>query len=670
MLNWLSLMAKDLQFAARLLFRSPGVSVIAVTALAIGIGLTTSMFSIVNGTILRGLPFEESQQLLSVMTYKPEDGVTQPVAVQDFADWRERQTSFQEMAVWRKDLAFLRTPDGKAERYDAGYVSSNLFDLLRVQAHLGRTFVEEDELPGSEPVVVLAHGLWQNRFQLDPSIIGQRLMINGEIRSVVGVMPEGFAFPIREQLWIPVNTRHLGPRDGWGRYFVIGRLAPESSEAEAQVELSSIAQRLALEYPQTNRGFDVMVGPYINEVVGERIVNLAYMMLAAVFGVLLVACANVAILQLTRATLRTKEVAARLALGASRARVMAQSLSEAFVLSVAGALVGLVVAQFRIEKFNEALQSAPMIPFWLNVRLDTASLFVVLGLTVISSLMSGALPAILSSRTPLAEILKSESGASVGPGLRRLTKWLVISELGLSCGLLVGAGLMIRTIVELEKMNFAFATEDVLTMRVTLDDSEYGDKESRIAFASQVVAKLRTSPGVEAVALTSHLPGMGSGGANFILEGMATPQRDRGTEARFAEVSPDFFDTFGVRLLAGRPFRESDDQTSARVVIVNQSFVESLPARRESAGQTASNTRARAGDRGLDDRRPGARPGDEPSPPGNRIRGRGLGGLLRAPRPESDSVHGNRRAYQPTAVVPAPVGPGRGGDHRSRPAGI
>jgi ABC-type lipoprotein release transport system permease subunit len=243
LLNWLSLMAKDLKFASRLLFRSPAVSLIAVTALAIGIGLTTSMFSIVNGTILRGLPFEESHQLLSVLTYKPEDGVTQPVAVEDFADWRERQTSFQEMAVWRKDLAFLRTPDGKAE----------------------------------------------------------------------------------------------------------------SSEAEAQVELSSIAQRLALEYPQTNRGFDAMVGPYINEVVGERIVNLAYMMLAAVFGVLLVACANVAILQLTRATLRTKEVAARLALGASRARVMAQSLSEAVVLSVAGALVGLVVAQFRIEKFNEAL---------------------------------------------------------------------------------------------------------------------------------------------------------------------------------------------------------------------------------------------------------------------------------------------------------------------------
>ena len=574
MANWLSLAAKDLRFAARLLYRSPGVSAIAVTALAIGIGLTTSMFSVINGTILRGLPFDESDEILNILSYKPADGATQLVTIHDFADWRERQTAFEGLAVWRKDLAFLRTPDGKAERYDAGFVSSNLFDLLGVQPYLGRSFERDDELPGSEPVVMLAYGLWQNRFQADPSIIGRRLTLNGVTNSVVGVMPEGFAFPIREQLWIPVNTIQLGARDGWGRYFVLGRLAEGVSETEAQVELSSIAQRLALEYPKTNRGFDVILGPYINEVIGERIVNLAYMMLAAVLGVLLVACANVAILQLTRATLRTKEVAARLALGASRARVMTQSLAEAVVLSIAGAFCGLVIAQFRIEQFNEALQSAPMIPFWLDVSLDRSSLGVVLGLTILSSLMSGVLPAVQASRTPLAEILKSESGASIGPRLRSFSKWLVIVELGLSCGLLVGAGLMIRTIVELEKMNFAFATKDVLTMRVTLDYSEYPDKESRVAFASEILARLKTNPGVEAVALMSHLPGLGSGGASFILEGKSESREDYGTDTRFAEVSADFFDTFAVRLLAGRPFRRSDDQNSARVAIVNQSFVE------------------------------------------------------------------------------------------------
>ena len=585
--NWLSLAAKDVRFAARLLIRSPGVSAIAVIALAIGIGLTTSMFSVVNGVILRGLPFDESHELLNILSYKPADGVTYLVTVEDFADWRERQSSFDDLAVWTKGLAFLRTPDGRAERYDAGFVSSNLFDILRVRPHLGRSFERKDELPGSDPTVVLSHGLWQNRFHADPSIIGRRLILDGIIRSVVGVMPEGFAFPIREQLWIPVNTVQLdSKRWGWNRFFVLGRLAEGVSEFEAQVEFSSIARRLAIEYPETNRGFDVIMGPYIEEVIGERIVDLAYMMLAAVFGVLLIACANVAILQLTRATLRTKEVAARLALGASRARVMTQLLAEAFVLSTTGAVCGLAIAQYRIDRFNEALQSAPMIPFWLDVSLDASALVFVLVLTVFSSLMSGTLPAIQASRTDLAEVLKSESsGASMGPRLRRLSGGLVIGELALSCGLLVGAGLMIRTVVELERMNFAFATEDVLTMRVHLEHSEYPDRESQNAFSFQILARLQTKPGVEAAALASHFPGMGSGGASFILEGTADAQDGYRTNTRIAAVSPGFFDTFAVRVLGGRPFRPSDDWDSTRVAIVNQSFRERYMPREDPLGK-------------------------------------------------------------------------------------
>jgi putative ABC transport system permease protein len=573
--NWLSLSAKDLRFAARLLIRSPGLSVIAVMALAIGIGLTTAMFSVVNGTILRGLPFDEPDEILNVLSYKPEDGATQLVSVHDYADWRERQSSFEGLAVWIKAPAFLRTPDGKVERYDAGFVSSNLFDLLRVEPYLGRDLERDDELPGSEQVVILAHGLWQNRFDADPSIVGRRLILDGITRTVVGVMPPGFAFPIRESLWIPVNTVQLeSKRDGFGRYFVFGRLADGVTEREAQAELSSIARRLALEYPETNRDLDVMVGPYINEVIGEKIVNLAYMMLAAVFGVLLVACANVAILQLTRATLRTKEVAARLALGATRRRVMIQSLLEAAVLSTAGALGGLAIAQQRIEKFNEALQSAPMVPFWLDVRLDGASLMLVLGLAIFSSLMSGSVPALRASRTDLAEVLKSESGGSIGPRLRGFSRGLVIVELALSCGILVGAGLMIKTVLELDRMNFAFATREVLTLRVTLERTEYPDPESQIGFCSEIVTRLREKPGVEAVALTSHLPGMGSGSASFVIEGKTEAEGGHGIETRFAAVSPEFFDAFAVRLVEGRPFGASDDWSAPRVAIVNQSFVD------------------------------------------------------------------------------------------------
>ena len=253
---------------------------------------------------------------------------------------------------------------------------------------------------------------------------------------------------------------------------------------------------------------------------------------------------------------------------------MVQSLSEAGVLCGAGAIGGLVLAQLRIERFNEALRSAPMIPFWLDVRLDHASLLVVLGLTIFASLMSGTLPAVQASRTPLAETLKSESGASVGPALRRFSQWLVILEIGLSCGILVGAGLMIRTIVELDQMNFAFSTKNILTMHVTLDYAEYPDKESRAAFANEVVTRLKAKPGVEDVALTSHLPGVGSGGASFILDYSAESPKDRGTVTGFAEVSSSFFDTFEVGLVAGRPFQSGDDLSSTRVAIVNQGFVD------------------------------------------------------------------------------------------------
>ncbi len=586
MVHWLSLASKDLRFAARLLVRSPGVSAIAVTALAIGIGLTTSMFSVLDGTILRGLPFDESHELLNVLSYKPADGATHLVTVYDYADWRDRQSSFEGLALWTKGVAVLRASDGKAELFDAGFVSSNLFDLLGVRSQLGRSFERDDELPGSEPVVVLAHGLWQNRFEADPSIIGRRLTLDGITRSVVGVMPQGFAFPVREQLWIPVNTLQLDARrDRWDRYYVLGRLAEGVSETEAQAELSSIAGRLALEYPQTNRGLDVMIGPYINQVIGERIVDLVYMMLAAVFGVLLVASTNVAILQLTRATLRTKEVAARLALGASRTRVMTQALAEAFVLSTAGGLCGLAVAQFRIKAFNEALQSAPLVPFWIDVNLDGSALVVVLGLTIFSSLLSGSLPAVQASRTELAEVLKSESGASIGPNLRRFSSGLVIVELALSCGLLVGAGLMIRTIVELEKMNFAFATEDVLKMRLTLELTEFRDFDSQIAFCSEIITRLEAKPGVEAAALAVYLPGMGSGEASFVLEGTTEIQKAQATDIRFSAVSPEFFDTFGVRLLDGRPFRKNDDQNAPRVAIVNRSFVERYMPGQDPLGQ-------------------------------------------------------------------------------------
>ncbi len=291
-----------------------------------------------------------------------------------------------------------------------------------------------------------------------------------------------------------------------GRFFVFGRLRRGVTETEARAELTGIARQLGETYPETNRGLEVAVGPYIDEMIGESLVHLTYGMLAAVIGVLLIACANVANLLLARAVLRTREVAVHLAMGAKRSRILRRLLAESFVLSAAGALVGLVIAETRIDQFNTALQSAPTVPFWLQVHLDPAALYFVLAVTLATSLLSGCLPAYQTSTTPLSEVLKAESRAASSLSMGRLTRTLVVAEIALSCGLLVAAGLMIKTVVTLDRTELGFATEDVLTARVSLITQDFPDADSQRHFYSELERRLRSEPGVGTVALTSYFP--------------------------------------------------------------------------------------------------------------------------------------------------------------------
>ena len=580
----------DLRFGVRLLLKSPAVTAVSVLALTLGIGLTATMFSIVYGALLRGLPFEQPERLLHLEGNNlARDIQSMEVSIHDYTDWRAQQRSFEDIAAFYTGTVNLSGTE-RAERYDGAFITANAFDLLRVRPILGRTFREGEDAPGAEPVIVIGHTLWQSRYAGSPSVIGQTVRVNGAPATIVGVMPEKFEFPLSQDVWVPLRLDPVQLKRGEGQTLeVFGRLRDGGSADAAVAELNGIARRLALEHPATNEGVGVSIKPYTEEYIGDEPRTLLLTMLGAVFFVLLIACANVANLLLSRAAMRSKEVGIRTALGASRGRVIRQFLAEAFLLSAAGATLGLGVASLGVRLFNDAIAGTNP-PFWIDIRLDWGVLLFVIAVAFVSSLISGAIPAIQASRADVNEILKDESRGSSSFRIGRLSKALVMFEIALSCGLLVGAGLMIKSVAQLRSVDFGFSVDDVFTARVGLFETDYPDDASRIRFAEELASRVASLPGVEAAAITSNLPGMGSGRSQFAVDGVAYAEDRDYPLARRIVISPAFFETFRVRPLQGRTFRLEDRDGGPPTAIVNQSF-----ARKHFGGESALARRIRLG---------------------------------------------------------------------------
>lgn len=582
---------RDLRFGARLLIKRPGLTAIAVVALGLGIGLTTTMFSIVYGAIIRGLPFERSERILHLERANPSEGIRSvAVPIHDFVDWRAQQKSFEDFTAFYLGTVNVSGAGGKPERYDGAFTTANMFDLLRIRPLFGRTFREGDDRPGGEPVVVIGFRLWQERFGGDRGVLGRTIRANGEVMTVIGVMPEKFLFPLNEEIWLPLRLNPLATKRGEGTFLeVIGRLRDGATIDQARAEFAAIAKRLEQEYPETNKGYTVLIKPFVAEFIGEEAVAMLYTMLGAVFCVLLIACANVANLLLARAALRTKEVAIRSALGASRFRVIGQLLVETLLLAVAGGAMGVIIASVGVRLFNDAIVDATP-PFWIDIKIDPAVLLFVVGLVLLASLIAGLVPAIQASRADVNEVLKDESRGSSSLRLGRFSKGLVIGEIALSCGLLVAAGLMIKSVVRLKSIEFPFATEDVFTARVGLFDTDYPDKASRARFYEELVRRLEGKPGVRSVALTSNLPSTGSEGLSFAVQGKSYPSDADYPRTRRAVVTPGFFEMFGTRVMSGRDLARSDTADSLPVAVVNQSF-----ARKHLPGGDPLGRRIRVG---------------------------------------------------------------------------
>ncbi len=581
----------DFRFGIRMLVKRPGLSIIAVIALALGIGLTTTMFSIVYGAVLRGLPYEDSDKLVALYRNRPAQDIQfMAVGIHDFVDWREQQTSFQDIAAYYTETVNVAGTEGRPIRYLGVYGSAHLFDLLGVHPILGRWFRPEEDHPSTPPVIILSYRAWQDRFEGDPEIIGRTIRANSEMTTIVGVMPEKFDFPGKTEAWLPLRIDSLafprgsGPALEQTQLEALARLKDGVSLEEAQTEMTAIAGRLEAEHPESNEGIGILVRRLIENFVGEQGVSMLYTMLATVFGVLLIACANVANLLLARTVLRSKEVAIRTALGSGRFRTVSQLLAETLVLAIVGAGLGLVIAKIGIATFNVSL-AAQQTPNWLVARLDPAVIAFVVGLTLLSTLLAGTVPAFRASRSDISEILNDEARGSSSLRLGRVSKGLVITEIALSCGLLVAAGLMAKTVVAVAQFDYGFTTDNIFTARIGLFEADYPTEEDEWQFYEELLRRLEDRPGIHAVALTSDLPAGGSAMEKLSLDGVAYGTDKDHPLARRVVITPRYFDTFEVSMLRGRAFTRADGPESLPVAIVNERFVDLHLAEEDPIGK-------------------------------------------------------------------------------------
>ena len=563
----------DLRSGVRMLVKYPTLSLVAILTLGLGIGLSTTVFCVVNGGLFKGLPFPNADRIVSVVSTNPgQNQPRQPISVHDLAVIQQRQSSFEKIGAYGFAPMNFADQAGRPERLAGGQLTVAAFEALGVEPLIGRGFRDGDDRPGAEPVMLLSYQLWRDRYGSARDIVGRSIRASGVHRVVIGIMPEKFAFPIQEAVWTPLVVDPLATTRGQGpNHQVIARLKPDVSIAQAKSQLSSISSQLGNEFPTTNRGVGTDVMPYARLILGPEIYGLLYTMLGAGIGVLLIACVNVSNLLVARASLRQREVAVRMALGAARRRVVRQHLTEVLVLATAGAAVGIVLSVFGMRWFTQALSVNPP-PFFITFELDYRVMLFVLGLIVLASLFAGALPAMHASRVSAGAVLKDDSRSSTSARLGKFSSALVVAELAVSCGLLIAAGLMIKSVVQLKNLQMPFTIEHVLTARVDLPRTSYPDPAASIRFYELLLPRLQAVPGVEAATLSDGLPAAGNGAIRVQIEGKAYPQDSDYPLAREGIVTAGYFDTFQTRLLSGREFRTTDVATSQPVAIINESF--------------------------------------------------------------------------------------------------
>jgi predicted permease len=567
-------MLRDLRFALRLIWAQRWFSAAIVVTLALGIGANTTVFTLVNAVLFKPLPFPGGERLVTARNHRLSDAQRNlSMSYPDFREYRDRNASFEALGAVSPDGAVLSEQGNPPERYRRGRVSSGLFGMLHTQPVFGRGFLADDEQPGAAAVVLIGHGVWQDRYGASPEVLGRAVRVNEQPATIIGVMPEGFRFPQNEDLWMPlVPDEQLEKRDQRS-LMLYGVLKPGGTTTEAAADLGVIGSRLATEFPETNKDIGVNVMTFHERFNGGNIRLVFLLMLAAVGFVLLIACANVANMMLGRALGRQREVSIRAAMGASRWRIIRQLLTESVVLSLLGGVFGLALALAGSRAFDLAVADVGK-PYWIDFSMNYVVFGYFAAVSMASGLLFGLAPALQASRIDLNRALKDggRSGVSVGGG--RLSAALVIFQFMLAVVLLAGAGLFMRGFVEHQAMNAWVPADHIFTARVSLPDERYKEAEDKTRLYEQILSRTAAVPGVARVALVSNPPGQGYSGRQIELEGTAPATEAERPRAGAVLVSPEYFEVIELPLLAGRNFDELDGTTGREAALATRPFAE------------------------------------------------------------------------------------------------
>jgi predicted permease len=579
---------QDARVGARMLVKEKSFCLLAVFVLALGIGGVTTMFSVIDGVLLRGAPFPHPEQLVDVQWRDPKQppDVTTGLLPVDYLELRHEQQSFSDLAAYLNLSTVNVTIDRTPLRLQGAYVTETFFATVGVQPLLGRDFTAADNTPESARVAIISHACWRSQFNGNPAIIGQGVRINGRAATIIGVMPPGFAFPTQEQVWLPLfNTfaapaRNFQAAAGLGNAAapnvgILARLKPDVTLAAARQEWNGLAARLAGLYPDTNKLFtEASVRPLIENFVGRNQRMMLYIMFGAVAGVLLIACVNVMNMQFARATLRLKELAVRNALGATRWRLVRQMLTENILLAALGGGAGILVSLYSIDFFRDAIAlQQPPPPFWVRFELDPRAVVFTVGVACLSAILSGLLPALVSSRANANDALKDAGRGNTSRTTTALTRLLVMSQVALTCALLVLSTLVIRSIANQQHIDYGYDTSAVLTARVGLfSTDDYPTAADRKKFYDRVLRRLRATPGIAEAAVTSRFRMTVGGVGAYEVEGVKyASDRDR-PQGSFENISDGYFATLGLKIIEGRDFTFEESDENQPVAIVSATF--------------------------------------------------------------------------------------------------
>ncbi|HEU4431966.1 MAG TPA: ABC transporter permease [Pyrinomonadaceae bacterium] len=569
---------KDISYGWRGLAKHPGFTAIVVITLALGIGASTAIFSVVNSVMLRRLPYPTADRIVAIQELNA-DGEQRQVTGPNFLDWRAQNTVFEHLAAIKKTSVNLTLAD-QAERIDLAQTSANFFDVFGIRPQLGRLFVAGDEEAGHAPVVVLSDSLWRRRFGADPGVVGQQVSLDGANYTAIGIAPAGFQYPNKTEAWLPPLklAPEVGPtieptqRRGMGYLYAIALLKPGVSVTQAASEMETITARLRQQYPESNnRRFNRVVA------LQDHLVGKSETMLKLLFGavlfVLLIACANVANLLLANATARSKEMAIRAALGASRIRVMRQLLTESLMLALAGGVLGLVLSSYGVKAIITLLP--PDFPRLNEIGMDWRVFAFTLGASLLTGLLFGFAPALHLSRTDVQDAMKETSRGSAG-GARhtRLRHALIVTEVALSVVLLAGAGLLFRSFLRLQAVEPGFTPQQVLTARLSPAGPQFQTDDELIRFYDQVLERTRAIPGVQSAGMINVLPLTSGPTVAFQIEGRPIVSVDKLAPTDFRNVSPDYFRTMNIPVLKGRAFTAQDDSNAPPRLMINQALAQ------------------------------------------------------------------------------------------------